>query len=60
VQVYIAYYMCLSGCNGIYKMYAELQWRFLKIKSCSGVSQIAKNYNGVYPVNSLVYKVSVH
>jgi hypothetical protein len=32
-------------------MYRELQWRFSEVESCSSVSQIAKNCNGIYPIN---------
>jgi hypothetical protein len=34
-------------------MYEELQWRFSKDESCSGVSQIAENCNGIYPINPI-------
>jgi hypothetical protein len=42
---------CVSRYNGIHQIYAKLQWRFSKIKSCSGVSQIHENSSGVYPIN---------
>jgi hypothetical protein len=32
-------------------MYKELQWRFSKVQSYSDVFQIAKNYDGTYPIN---------
>ena len=51
IRVYIGCYMCLSGHNGIYELYRELQWRFSKDESCSGVSQIAENWSGIYPIN---------
>jgi hypothetical protein len=38
-------------------MYRELQWRFLKVESCSGVFQIAGNSNGIYPINPKLTKI---
>jgi hypothetical protein len=42
---------CVSGCNDIYQMYTELYWCSSKVESCSGVSPIRGNCNGVYPIN---------
>jgi hypothetical protein len=36
--------MAFVGCR-------ELQGRSSKIESCSGISQIARSYNDVYPIN---------
>jgi hypothetical protein len=32
-------------------MYKELQWHFSKDENYSGISQIAGNCSGVYPIN---------
>jgi hypothetical protein len=45
--------VCLSGHNGVYGTYTELQWCFLKVASCSDVSQIAKNCSGIKPILSI-------
>jgi hypothetical protein len=43
--------MCLIGHNDIYEMYEELQWRFSKDENMGGISQICRNYIGIYPIN---------
>jgi hypothetical protein len=59
IRVYIVCNMCLSGCNGIYKIYIELQWRLSKVKSYGGVSQIAGNCNSFYPIYLLYTKSTI-
>jgi hypothetical protein len=50
-RIYLVWYMCLNGYNCVYGTCRELQCRFSKDESCSGISQIAKNCSDIYPIN---------
>jgi hypothetical protein len=59
VQMYVREYRsCIwigIGRNGIARGMRKLEWHISKFGFCNGISSTSENYNGINPINPLLY-----